>query len=108
MKTFIDADAMQKTVQDWDAILQNYSCDESSDDEAARGMNHIDVTRVQKRARGIIERVAPFVPASSVPDDLRDAHAKALERHAPQKAKQMQPATQSESGSTQSMPRDVN
>ena len=97
---------MQKTLQDWDAILQNYSCDESSDDDTARGMNNIDVTRIQKRARGIIERVAPLVPTSAVPSELREAHVKALERHAPQKAKQM--ATQKESGSTQSMPRAVN
>ena len=97
---------MQKTVQDWDAILQGYSCDESSDDETARGMNHVDVTRIQKRARGIIERVAPLVPASAVPIELREAHVKALERHAPQKAQQM--AAQHESGSTQSMPRAEN
>lgn len=97
---------MQKTVQDWDAIVQDYSCDESSDDDAAHGMSHIDVTRVQKRARGIIERVAPLVPTSAVPSELREAHAKALERHAPQKAKQL--AAHKESGSTQSMPRAEN
>ena len=93
---------MQKTVQDWDAILQYYSCDESSDDEAARGMNDVDVTRLQKRAIRTIERVAPLVPASAVPNELREAHVKALERYAPRRAKQM--SAQHDSGSMQSMP----
>lgn len=69
------------TVDQWSAILRDYSCDESSDDEGANHRGGSDIVSVRRHARKIIESVAPLVPADRVPEELRDAHDKACRRN---------------------------
>ena len=68
----------RESIDEWNRVLRDMSCDEDSDDERVAGIDNVDVVALQKHAKRVIERVAKIVPAGAVPPDVADAHEKAL------------------------------
>lgn len=69
-----------RTAQEWDTILNAMSSDDDEDDESDQPFDGKSVSLLSglRNANRVVENISRFVDPALVPDDLKEAHKKAV------------------------------